>query len=92
MRLDETVRQQVQAQVDVVSVDGRLRQVRDVGAHHHLLDLARLVVTGEQGEIGRDVRALESRRSGFARLAEGGCRVPRVEDGAVLCDVRDAYC
>ncbi len=75
-----------------MSVDGRLRQVCDIGAHHDLLDLARLVVTGEQGEIGRDVRTLESRGSGLARLAEGGCRVPRVEDGPVLRDVRDAYC
>ena len=92
MRLDETMGEQVQTQIGVVCVDGRLRQVGDGGADRDLVDVPCLVGARQQREVGRDVLALEPRRPGFGVFAQRRAREPGVEDGAVRRDVRDAYC
>ena len=63
MGADQTVRQQVQTQVDVIGVHGRLGQILDCRFHGHTRHTARLVGADEVLEAG--VGLCQPTRPGF---------------------------
>ena len=76
MRGDEPVGQQVQPQVDVVGVGGRVGERGHGGAHDRGRHPTGGVVGRQHGEIGGEVVGVGPER---------GRGVPRVEDRAVGC-------
>ncbi|SKY59327.1 Uncharacterised protein [Mycobacteroides abscessus subsp. abscessus] len=82
VRLDESMRQQVKAQVDVVGVRRGDRQISDGGANRDDLDAACLVEADQIVQVGGNVVALEYLGVGQIRRCEFGVRVPDVEDNA----------
>ena len=86
MRFDQTVREQVQAQVGVEGVDRREGQVGDDGADRDDLHAAVGVGAAQVGQfVGRIVGAQPS-GPGRAVGAQFGIGEPRVEHGAIVGD------
>ena len=76
VRADEPVRQQVQPQVRVVRVGGRLGERADHGEHDHAAHPAALVPPGRRGEIVRPLVLPDEPRPGrTGRVAEPEMRL-----------------
>ncbi len=89
---DETVREEMEAQVDVMCVDRRLGEIGDGGAHDDLRYLASVVSACQQCKIGRNICSLDVLGTGLVECSQLRCREPGVEDGSVRGHVGDTYC
>ena len=82
VRLDESMRQQVQTQVHVVGIRRGDRQISNGGAHRDDLDAACLIEPDQIVQVCGNVVALEDLGVGKIGRCEFGVRVPDVEDNA----------